>query len=168
MTNNPLIGPMGKILTWEQIPIITLWQPWASFVALGWKTIETRWHKRFEKLTGKVIGIHASVKWDANWLELAGPYLSGEQRNQAFGLHIVRGIILCTAVVHGFRALGEVDSVKALINCGTTDNPGGNSGSSRVRYGLELSHVISVDPPIQTTGRQGIWYHKPQVGKESI
>lgn len=44
--------------------VITLWQPWATWVVLGWKTIETRLHPRFASLAGQVIGIHAGLKFD--------------------------------------------------------------------------------------------------------
>jgi hypothetical protein len=56
----------------EPIPIISLWQPWAQWVALGWKLIESRTHNRFKSLLTKRIGIHASAKWDAEWSMQAG------------------------------------------------------------------------------------------------
>ena len=43
---------------------ITLWQPWATFVAMKWKTIETRTHQRFRSLKGQRIAIHAGKRFD--------------------------------------------------------------------------------------------------------
>ena len=43
-----------------EIPCISLWQPWASLIALGWKTVETRGHNRFACLAGRRIAIPAA------------------------------------------------------------------------------------------------------------
>lgn len=40
-------------------PVITLYQPWATWIMRGWKTIETRTHNRFACLDHKTILIHA-------------------------------------------------------------------------------------------------------------
>jgi predicted transcriptional regulator len=45
----------------NDMKVITLWQPWASFIALGWKTIETRTHDRFKNLVCERIAIHAGL-----------------------------------------------------------------------------------------------------------
>lgn len=44
----------------DGLPTITLWQPWASLVTLGIKTIETRSWAAPERLIGQRIGIHAA------------------------------------------------------------------------------------------------------------
>ena len=46
-------------------PVLTLYQPWATFIADGLKTIETRTHNRFTSLYGKTILIHAGqqTRW---------------------------------------------------------------------------------------------------------
>lgn len=44
----------------EGLPAITVWQPWASLIALGVKTIETRSWPAPDRLVGQRIGIHAA------------------------------------------------------------------------------------------------------------
>jgi hypothetical protein len=44
-----------------KIPVLSIWQPWASLIANGLKTIETRTEPAPAELLGKRIAIHASV-----------------------------------------------------------------------------------------------------------
>jgi activating signal cointegrator 1 len=43
-------------------PVISLWQPWASLVALGVKTIETRSWPAPKSVIGQIIAIHAAKR----------------------------------------------------------------------------------------------------------
>jgi len=134
-------------------PIISLWQPWAQWVALGWKQIETRTHSKFKGLVGKRIGIHAALRWDRDALALAQPFLTTEQlaatRFPPYGvlgaLSDAPGKVICTAFVREHRALMLGDSKAALIECITP------------RYGLVLED-IQIIPFIPARGKQGIWY----------
>lgn len=129
-----------------QIPIISIQQPWAAWVALGWKTIETRTHNRFTSLGRRTIGIHASNRWDPDWLRVAGPYLTPEQIERTRTDPYMMGSgILCKAFVEKYRILGSEEAAKALIECET------------LRYGLFLSKVERIEP-VMVKGRQGIWY----------
>lgn len=133
--------------------IITLNMPWANWVSLGWKPIETRTHERFKGLVGQRIGIHASLKWDAKAMELAAPYLTATQLAQSDEFLRLGGAIICTAFVEDFRKLNEADAPDALIECKTT------------RYGLFLRDVARVEA-IPCRGFQGIWnYEFPHPGK---
>lgn len=134
----------------NRIPVITLWQPWASWIALGWKTTETRTHNRLASLLGRRVFIHAGDKWDNQALYLAANFLSRHQRATTMDHYGVFGKILCSAVVTEHRALTVLDSPPALIDCGTTK-----------RYGLFLSE-LQVIIPIPAKGRQGIWYYNLQ------
>ena len=130
--------------------IITLWQPWASFIALGWKTIETRTHDRFRNLVGETIGIHAGNFWDKDWKELAAPWMTQIQIDEvslirnAFELGHGKGEILLTARVNANH------SRQALINC--------PYGYGTDRFGLFLNNVRQITP-IPTNGKQGIWHY---------
>jgi hypothetical protein len=44
------------------VKTITLHQPWASLIACGLKTIETRTHDRFRSLVGETVAIHAGKR----------------------------------------------------------------------------------------------------------
>jgi len=134
--------------------IITLYQPWASWIALGWKTIETREHKRFMHLVGETIGIHASQKWDKQWMNSL-KYLTNEQLQITQNLEEefraqeskVRGVILCTILAYYWAPLKATHSQRALIDCGYT-----------LRYGLFLKNPKFINP-ISCDGSQGIWYY---------
>jgi len=125
--------------------IITLWQPWAWFIAMGWKTIETRTHDRFGSLLGQRIGIHAGMKWDDEWVSATYDYLSMENLIRTKNSIRVHGAIICTAFVEGYGKLYEKDSEQALIDCEYT-----------TRYGLFLSDIKRMES-IAVKGKQGIW-----------
>ena len=128
------------------IPVISLWGPWANWVALGWKTIETRTHQRFKGLVGKRIGIHVAAHWDKQWKELAGDFLLPEQRLKTENFLHIGGAVICTAFVRDFRLLTGKDSPSALIDCEYAQ-----------RYGLFLSNIEVIEC-VPCKGRQGIWY----------
>lgn len=126
------------------IPVITLYQPWASFVMLGWKEIETRIHNRFKSLNGKVIGIHAGKNYDKS--DQCLQYLTKEQRQIVSNEKFATGVLLGTARVVEFDKLNRSHSGRALIDCATTD-----------RWGLFLTDIKIIEPiPVQ--GDMGIWY----------
>ena len=58
-------------------PVLSIWQPWASLVASGEKTIETRLEEAPEELIGKRIYIHSSTITSRShvydWLESRYP-----------------------------------------------------------------------------------------------
>lgn len=140
--------------TIERMPVITLHQPWASFIAWGWKTIESRTHPRLASLAGKRFYLHAGKAWDPNCVEGAGAalrWMSREQveqtMNQAFG---IRGAIIALCHAGEHRLLSTVDSSAAMIDCGV---------NSPQRWGLHIewtSKLLLGTTPAK--GKQGIWY----------
>jgi hypothetical protein len=132
----------------DTIPAISLWQPWATWILWGWKTIETRLHDRFAKLEGRRIAIHASVTWDQQAISAASPYLTKEQVEQTYKLlprDWKAGCLLCSALVEDYRLTEPGDAKRALIEC---DTP---------RVGLWLKDIQPIEPPIAMRGHQGIW-----------
>lgn len=140
------------LLPQNEIRIISLWQPWAQWVMLGWKTIETRLHNRFKSLAGQRIGIHAANTWDRLCFDSAGPYLSEDQRKQTLELlgnaKRAGGRLLGTVHVTGAHWLQIEDSQAALIGCYIS------------RFGLFLSDPTPLPAPIIMRGKQGIWRYK--------
>ena len=130
----------------EKMLVISLWMPWAFWVSLKWKPIETRLHRRFASLVGKRIGIHCSLKWDNMAIDAAAKYLTPEQIIHTKNMLRMGGAVICTALVESFRKLTAEDSPLALIDCGSTE-----------RYGLILKDVETVEA-IPCKGRQGIFY----------
>lgn len=128
-------------------PTITLYQPWATWIVRGWKTIETRTHDRFKGLKGKTILIHSGMRTDDSDLTVKNPYLTKEQI--LFNPdEVVNGYILGKAFVYEFRKLEEWHSKPALIDCKDT-----------IRYGLFLNNIQQFHTPIPCKGEMGIWYY---------
>lgn len=126
-------------------PVITLYQPWATWIVRGWKTIETRTHNRFQSLKGQRILIHAGKTTDAQAAN--NPYLPPNLR-----LHkpeeMINGFIIGGAFVQDFKLLNDSNSRDALIDCGNTQ-----------RFGLLLNQIWKLDEPIEVNGEMGIWYY---------
>ncbi len=124
-------------------PVITLWQPWATWIMREWKTIETRTHDRFACLKGETILIHAGQTTDESAAK--NPYLTKHQL-----LHkpeeVINGFILGSVEVWDFAELKDTAAKMALIECRTK------------RYGLFLENVVSFHEPIPAKGGMGIWY----------
>ena len=130
------------------LPCITLWQPWATWIVRGWKTIETRTHPRFKSLAGKRIGIHAGMMIDDSPLVVSNNYLKREQILYK-PEEVVQGYLLGSALVDDFRRCTKLDSKEALIDC-----------EYSMRWGLVLSDIRRAPTPIKIKGAQGIWtYH---------
>lgn len=141
-------------------PAITLYQPWATWIIRGWKTIETRTHNRFACLKGKTVLIHAGQRTDDSSSVIHNPYLTREEILQDPD-EVVNGYILGAAIVYDSRLLTKEDSKPALIHCDNT-----------IRYGLFLKGIEKFDHPIFTKGEMGIWYFdmakKEKIKKSAI
>ena len=137
------------------LPIISLWMPWAQWVMLGWKRIETRLHPRLQNLQGRIIGIHAAQRWDDSAMNAARPYLTEEQLWKSANFLKIGGCILGTVQALEHRELHANDSMHALIDCSATK-----------RYGLVLADPKVVIEAIPARGHQGIWYHEIPVEVE--
>ena len=128
---------------------ITLHQPWASWIAQQWKTIETRQHNRFASLKGQRIAIHASLRYDEQAIKSAAFYMTTEQihahRIHSNGFRWPRGAVVCTAFVRNVAICNQLDAHDALIECNTT------------RFGLYLEDIRTITPAPFCTGHQGIW-----------
>ena len=145
---------------------ISLWQPWASWVIVDAKSIETRLHNRFAGLKGQRIGIHATAKpsrrvsyertQDAKDAALHYWPPSTEEQAKVWRMSSWMypfGAVLGTAFVQDTRKLTGADSKDALIDCGSVQ-----------RYGIILSDVFRFEEPIPAKGAQGIWEWTPPEG----
>lgn len=140
----------GRTITLPRVCYaITLWQPWATWIALGWKRIETRTHDHFAWLADRRIAIHAGKKWDESYRELAGPFLSAANLDATPELAKARGAILALAVIEECCWLGAGDSAAALCPCGPE------------RFGLRIGDMSVFAEPIPAKGRQGAWRWRP-------
>lgn len=121
-------------------PVITLYQPWATWIMREWKTIETRTHNKFACLNAKRILIHAGLTTDGSNFTVCNPYLTKEQILYEPD-EIINGVILGSVFVYGVGNLNGSHSKAALIDCGETE-----------RFGLLLSSVNKFKEPIPEKG----------------
>lgn len=64
-------------MTYKPFPAITVYQPWASLIAYGFKEFETRHWQPPQKYIGELIAIHAGKQWgDREQRWFAWPVLS--------------------------------------------------------------------------------------------
>jgi hypothetical protein len=134
-----------------RIPTITLWNPWASWVARKLKRIETRTHNRLACLQGKWIAIHAGRFWHQDAFEIASAYLMGDEPFIAQQYRDECGHILCLAHVWGNGRLNETHSASALCDCS-----GGNL------FGLIFDQIERLAEPVAAKGGRGIWWWTPE------
>jgi hypothetical protein len=129
------------------LPVITIYQPWATWIIRGWKNIETRTHERFKSLLHETILIHAGLQTDSSDLTINNPYLTREQI-----LHdpdeVINGAILGSAYVDacGWLCGDNYENRNALIE-------------TKNRYGLFLTNIKKFSSPLLVKGSMGIWYY---------
>ena len=142
---------------------ITLWQPWATFVAMKWKTIETRTHERFKGLKGQRITIHAAMKVDkAGIFNDFLPHMNPTQLvNYGLFIDTCLGKVICTATVTDARWAPNVDFVereewnkKAMCEAGG-------------KFCLFLEDIKPLKNRIPFRGRQGIFNVPDELIKEN-
>lgn len=159
---------------------LTIWQPWATMIALGWKPIENRgWLPSEKQLkVGERFAIHAAARaidedtWDAALLtaHYAGrpmwtpDGLSDVERRFLHRCNAVRGMVLCTVEYGG--------ALDALVSPGTVlrddyEVRGPRTSDrhllpwwNRSAKGWILSNPEQVQP-VAVRGKQGLW-HLPE------
>lgn len=139
---------------------ISLWQPWATLVAVGAKRCETR---SWETLYRGPIAIHAAKKWtrqleDICWsspfrtvLELHRPNKGGAFfYGDALPMILPRGVIVATAEIVGcVRTDAENTPASEQERAFGDYTPG--------RFRWDLANIRRLDDPIPYTGRQGFF-----------
>ena len=135
---------------------LTLHQPWASLIADGRKTIETRSWAPPRALIGKRIAVHAGRKVDGL---LSEEWFPGES--------VPRGAIICTARFDDFArvkrgaAPGQTWAWWDGVN-GLDRVPEDEFGDfSLGRFLWKLAAVEAVSPAVFVRGRQRLWDWAP-------
>lgn len=147
---------------------ITLWQPWASLIAAGVKSVETRSWAPPENVIGRRIAIHAAARRVENHLNLE----TIDALEDEFGGHwfqdIPRAAVVCTALLTGaYQVLtGRQDDIGCVDLgarvpgsypdlCGIQTDAFGDYRQARWLWRLE--NIEPVNPPIPAKGKQGFW-----------
>jgi len=161
---------------------ISLWQPWASLIAVGAKTFETRsWNTKYRG----PIAIHAAAKSVNSvikecfplWQWSYSPDFQAKQRfeqavNQAFSASrqqletLPTGVIVATATlvechkIFDFGGHKPGDSGWIVMN-GSEYEPTEQDlafGNWEVgRYAWRLTNITPLERPIPAKGKQGLW-----------
>jgi activating signal cointegrator 1 len=150
---------------------LTLWQPWATLIAMGEKRIETRtWSTRYR---GE-LAIHSAAKLPPKWLgassrtdpfrdELADLFAVRRDRDDRGGKHVddllrtlPLGKIVCVV------RLTEIEEVSDMLRetLSTRERLFGNYENGRYAWRLELTDVI--EPPIPAKGQRLLWHWYPR------
>jgi len=161
------------------VKALSLWQPWASLVALSVKTIETRhWETKYRG----PLAIHAAKRraqfadmkqvvgdqvdaWEA-WYKAGYVSEDGETDDMPYGAVVATcELLYCAPVLmHCSSSVCVVPESDGLW----LYNPGTGRGAdidkqrpfgdfTLGRYAWVLGNIKLVDPPVPATGHQGLW-----------
>lgn len=159
----------------------TLWQPYASLVAIGAKPFETRSYPPPAKLIGQRIAIHAAARpIQLTWRDLDLPtraviidaFVAAELKGRADDLP--HGAVVCTAVVEGAGKIAGIDDrlptyVSGIVHMRErrgdmpasiyTDHFGDYFPG---RWAWLLTDVRRLAVPEPAKGKQGWWQWEPR------
>ena len=129
---------------------LTLWQPWATLIAIGDKPYETRsWPTRYRG----PLAIHAA-KTGEGIKRCDGDRAIEQPLSQAgYSLDTLPvGVIVCTA--HLTEVLTSDEAVRRNLA-----DPFGDYSPGR--FAWHLIDIRRLQPPIPATGHQGLWEWTP-------
>ena len=151
---------------------ITLHQPWASLIALGIKTVETRSWPAPARLIGQTIAIHAGKRA----VRKPGVAVEDEMRarlGEDWHRTIPAGAVLATATLAGMARVKRVDPRAGLavhdlsteagcaVGLGQTRiDPWGDFSAGRWLW--FLADVMALSAPVPEIGRQSFWHWNDQ------
>lgn len=137
--------------------MISLWQPWASLMALGLKQYETRhWSTRYRG----VIGIHATKNYTRNqkdyWKRLCADH---PELNPYVDYEFPTG---CVVAAMRLTHIFETEPLQPTLSL--LEQHVGDYSPGRFAWKMELIKVPA--NPIPVVGQQGIWDWHPD--KEQV
>lgn len=139
-----------------RIKAITLWQPWASLVAVSAKQYETRsWHPPVTIHFGDLIAIHAAQRSPRlGWEEMSGREMS--QAMQALAAADVRDDRLPTGSIVAICELAWfVTTEEHRQQVSAQERAFGDWSSGRFAWKVPVVHRLP--QPIAAKGHQGLW-----------
>jgi hypothetical protein len=146
-----------------RLPAVTIYQPWAHWIAIGWKRIEVRNSNVLASLVGRRFAIHAarfiSVEYEARAVEFAAD-LGIRTKSELWDSikDLTYSAVLATGYAQAHELLTAAHSNEAMIDCSVL------GGIARV--GTYISDVVPLPQPIAAKGQQGIWYWETE--KENL
>ena len=144
---------------------VTLYQPWASLIAEGIKTIETRSWRPNESLIGERIAIHAGLK-RIKYMEMGSDlWRAGQSISDGMIQTLPYGKIVATAILDRVARVQIVDLEQGIVRCGHSPvasdmelfniDPWGDFSPGRWLW--ILKDVQKIDPPVEAQGHMSFW-----------
>ena len=150
---------------------LTLWQPWASLIALGEKKIETRsWQTTYRG----TLAIHASQKMTREMKLLCArePFYSaiacytglvpGDELPLGAIVAVceLRNVLMPARNANGYYVIGHVGSNDFAY---ITEPELSFGDYTPGRYAWMLENVVLLDVPVVCRGAHGLWDVSPQI-----
>ena len=134
---------------------ITIWQPWASLIAYGYKRFETRsWATKYRG----PIAIHAGKTFNKRvFWDLVDHYYSDDRMNEDLptgAIIAVAELVDCWKVVEEHLLEAQLPGEKRVKFLDVKEIPFGDFTPGR--YAWELANVQRIEP-IPMKGQQGLW-----------
>jgi len=119
----------------DELRALTLWRPWDQAILYGGKRIENRPWVPWAKVLGKVIGLHAGMKYDrdgALWMLEKKLYVPPSPS--------------CSNP-------GVIVGLARVVDCVVSSDDPWFSGP----FGWMLDDVVALEKPVKAKGMQGLW-----------
>jgi hypothetical protein len=157
---------------------ISLWQPWASLIAHGVKTIETRSWAPPKSLLGQRIAIHAAKRrvssddpgFNDQVANILGYASVMQSATTSLRNNLPRGAVLCITTLEGVMQVRELKATRGLCSAAIGDYKDSRGidrdrrvitdewGDFSVGRWLWFLRVIEVLPePLEVAGRQRLF-----------
>ena len=118
---------------------ISLWQPWASAIVCGKKTVETRgWSTKYRG----IVAIHAAQRWTKEQRAMCSRYLTVLFHEIPLGELVATAEIVCCVPTEQFTP-HQLESVWGDYGAG--------------RFAWVLDNIQPLEKPIPCKGRQGFF-----------
>ena len=148
--------------TTGRMPAISLWQPYASLIAVGAKPYETRHWCAPKRLIGQRIAIHAAARKPTR-AELDEIF---DDVADALGfchwhLRVPYGAVVCTAYLAGSYQVTHWNGQKPVLAVKGEIEDDGFGDYHTGRWCWELRDVQPYKEPIPAKGAQGWWNWNP-------
>lgn len=157
---------------------LTVWEPWATLIALGVKRLETRRWTPPAHLWGRRIAIHAGARWTVGQKHAAEQLGAFPGQERLFGSILAEwcrkeiswepptlGHVLCTIELAGWAQirpdnlhwLSMRHRVRPADDCEARGWEWACGDFCGGRFAWELIDPEIIAPPIAAKGKQGFW-----------
>jgi len=142
--------------------ILSLWQPWATLMAAGYKRVETRsWSTQYRG----PVAIHAARKWNSELDQLSrtetfDEALAGEPENLPLGVILAVGSLVDVCPTHAkMRGDSVFDRWPGLVTA--VEEEFGNYSPGR--FAWVFDDIQRLSTPLPWKGSQGLRELPPEV-----